>query len=188
MEKALQSTMNGVDLEQLTQTIGAIRENPDIARFQFRARNEWTEGAHSRTTIQTFHGAGREDESRREPFTLDGDEPAVLLGNDRAPNAVESLLHALASCVAVGFVYNAAAQGIRVDSLELELEGDLDLRGFLGLSDEVRPGYQDIRLRYQVDADAPRQKIEELCSYVQRTSPVLDIIRNPVPVKVELTS
>lgn len=188
MSTALHGTLNGVDVAQLTRTVEAIRENPDIARFEFRARNEWIEGGHSRTTIQSFHGAGQEDDSRTEAFTLEGDEPPVLLGTNRAPNAVEAVLHALASCLAVGFAYNAAAQGIRVESLDFRLEGELDLHGFLGLSDRVRPGYEGIRVRYRVKADAPREKIEELCAYVQRTSPVLDIVRNPVPVTVELDS
>ncbi len=188
MSTTLQGTLNGVDVDQLTGTIGAIQENPELARFQFRARNEWVEGGHSRTTIQSFYGAGQEDDSRTEAFTLEGDEPPVLLGTNRAPNAVEAVLHALASCLAVGFVYNAAAQGIRVESLDFDLEGDLDLHGFLGLSDEVRPGYERIRVNYRVKADAPREKIEELCAYVQRTSPVMDILRNPVPVTVELAS
>jgi uncharacterized OsmC-like protein len=117
---------------------------------------------------------------------LVGDEPPVLLGGNAGPNSVEATLHALASCLNVGFIYNAAAMGIEVSSLEFDLDGDLDLLGFLGLSDKVRPGYSGIRVRYRVQADAPREKLEELCDYVQRTSPVLDIIRNPVPVTVEL--
>jgi uncharacterized OsmC-like protein len=99
---------------------------------------------------------------------------------------VEAVLHALASCLAVGFVYNAAAQGIQVESLTLRLEGDLDLHPFLGLSDKTRPGYENIKLTYRVKSDAPRAKIVELCDYVQKTSPVLDILRNPVPVTVSL--
>jgi uncharacterized OsmC-like protein len=95
-------------------------------------------------------------------------------------------LHALASCLAVGFVYNAAAQGVQVDGLEFDLEGDIDLHGFLGLSEQIRPGYQNIRVSYRVKSDAPREKLEELCEYVQKTSPVLDIIRNPIPVSVTL--
>jgi uncharacterized OsmC-like protein len=110
----------------------------------------------------------------------------VLLGTNAAPNAVETVLHALASCLAVGFVYNAAARGIRVDSLEFTLDGDVDLHGFLGLSDRVRPGYQGIRVAYRVKADAPREEIVALCDYVQKTSPVLDILRNAVPVTVNL--
>ena len=136
--------------------------------------------------MQGFYGAGAEDTSRDEPFYLEGDEPPVLLGNNAGPNAVETVLAALASCLAVGFVYNAAAEGIRVDALDFELEGDLDLHAFLGLSDDVRPGYKNIRLVYWVESDAPREKIVELCEYVQKTSPVLDLICNSVPVSLRL--
>lgn len=180
------STLNGVNVTQLVDTINAIKDNPDLARFQFRAHNEWLGGGHSRTSIQSFYGAGQEDTSRTEPFVLEGDEPPVLLGKNAGPNAVEAVLHALASCLAVGFVYNAAAQGIEVEELEFDLEGDLDLHAFLGLSDEVRPGYENINLTYRVKADAPREELEELCEYVQKTSPVVDIIRNPVPVSIAL--
>lgn len=186
MTTQVQTRVNGVNVDQLVDTINAIKDNPDLARFEFRAENEWISGARSRTTIQSFYGAGGEDTSRREPFVLEGDEPPVLLGTNTAPNAVETVLHALASCLAVGFVYNAAAQGIKVDSLDFSVEGDLDLHGFLGLSDEVRPGYENIQVTYRVKADAPREKIAELCDYVQKTSPVVDIIRNSVPVTVTL--
>ncbi|MEW5959577.1 MAG: OsmC family protein [Chloroflexota bacterium] len=178
--------INGVNVDQLVTTVNAIQQNPDLARFQFRAHNEWIGGGQSRTTIQGFYGAGQEDTSRSQPLILEGDEPAVLLGSNAGPNAVEAVLHALASCLAVGFIYNAAAQGIHVESLDFDLEGDLDLRAFLGLSEAVRPGYEGIRLTYRVKSDAPREKIVDLCNYVQKTSPVLDIIRNPVPVTVSL--
>ena len=178
--------VNGVNVDRLVATVSAIQQNPDLARFQFRAHNEWIDGGHSRTTIQGFYGAGQEDASRSRPFIVEGDEPPVLLGGNAAPNAVEAVLHALASCLAVGFIYNAAAQGINVESLSFDLEGDLDLHAFLGLSDQVRPGYENIRLTYRVKSDAPREKIVELCDYVQRTSPVMDIIRNPVPLTVNL--
>ena len=177
---------NGVNVQQLVDTIHAIQATPDLARFKFRATNKWITGGHSRTTIQSFYGAGSEDSSRAEPFVLEGDEPPVLLGENAGPNAVEAVLHALASCLAVGFVYNAAAQGITVEGLEFDLEGDIDLHGFLGLSDTVRPGYENIRLTYRVQSDAPREKLEALCDYVQKTSPVLDIVRNPVPVSIVL--
>jgi uncharacterized OsmC-like protein len=170
----------------LVGTINAIKDNPGLAQFEFRAKTEWVDGGHSRTRIQGFYGAGQEDTSRAQPFILEGDEPPVLLGGNAGPNAVEAVLHALASCLSVGFIYNAAAQGIKVESLDFDLEGDLDLRAFLGLSQEVRPGYQGIRVNYRVKCDAPRDKVEALCEYVQRTSPVLDIIANPVPVKITL--
>lgn len=181
-----QTIVNGVNVDQLVGTIDAIKANPGLAQFKFRAENEWVNGGHSRTRIQSFYGAGQEDASRSKPFTLEGDEPPVLLGENAGPNAVEAVLHALASCLAVGFIYNAAALGIRVEALNFSLEGDLDLHAFLGLSDKVRPGYENIRLTYRVKSNAPREKLEELCDYVQKTSPVLDIIRNPVPVTVTL--
>jgi uncharacterized OsmC-like protein len=178
--------VNGVDLDQLSTTIEAIKSDPSLARFQFRAKNEWIDGGRSRTTIQDFYGAGQEDASRQKSFELEGDEPPVLLGNNAGPNAVETVLHALASCLAVGVVYNAAAKGINIKRLEFDLEGDLDLHAFLGLSDNTRPGYENIKINYQIESDASREEIEDLCSYVQKTSPVLDIIRNKVPVAVNL--
>lgn len=178
--------VNGVDVEKLVSTVNAVAENTQLADFRFRAHTEWQGGARSRTTIDRFYGAGGEDSTRSEPFVLEGDEPGVLLGADSAPNAVEALLHALSSCLAVGFSYNAAARGIALESLAFDLEGELDLRGFLGISDAVRPGYSKINVTYHVKSDAPREKILELCDYVQKTSPVLDIIRNPVDVSVTL--
>jgi uncharacterized OsmC-like protein len=181
-----QTSLNGVNVDQLMETINAIKEQPEIAKFKFRANNQWVDGGYSRTSIQSFYGAGQEDNSREKPFVLEGDEPPVLLGENRAPNAVETVLHALASCISVGFIYNAAAQDIAVEKLEMKLEGDMDLHAFLGLSDNVRPGYDNIKLTYKVKADAPEEKITELCKYVQKTSPVLDIIRNPVNVSIKM--
>ena len=185
-ETAAPTLVNGVNVDQLVGTVNAIKENPGLARFTFRASNEWAGGGHSRTTVQSFYGAGAEDTSRAAPFVIEGDEPPVLLGQNAGANAVEAVLHALASCLAVGFAYNAAAQGINLEALSFELEGDLDLRAFLGLSDTVRAGYNRLRVTYRVKADAPREKLEALCDYVQKTSPVLDIIRNPVPVTISL--
>lgn len=179
------TSRNGVDVERLGATIGAIQERPDLALFQFRARTEWLSGGHVRTRIHDFRGAGQEDESRSEAFVLEGDEPPVLLGENAGPNAVEAVLHALASCLAVGFVYNAAAKGIEVRALDFDVRGDLDLHAFLGLSETTRPGYESIRLDYRVDCDASDEEVDELCAYVQKTSPVLDVLRNPVPVSVQ---
>jgi uncharacterized OsmC-like protein len=177
---------NGVNVTQLVETVEAIKAQPQIASFRFRSRTTWEGGGRSSTKIQGFYGPGQEDSSREKPFMLVGDEPPILLGGNGGPNAVEAVLHAIGSCLAVGFAYNAAALGIEVRSLEFEIEGELDLQGFLGLSQDVRPGYSAINVRYCVDADAPRGRLEELCEYVQRTSPVLDIVRNPVPVNVEI--
>jgi uncharacterized OsmC-like protein len=182
----VQTHRNGVDVDRLLGTISAIERDPTLARFTFRAETDWVGGGRSRTHIQGFYGAGSEDASRDEPFVLEGDEPPVLLGTNHAPNAVETVLHALTSCLTVGFVYNAAARGIEVEALELDVHGDLDLRPFLGLSEDGRPGFEGIEVRYRVKADASREELDELCAYVQRTSPVLDVLTNPVPITVAL--
>lgn len=179
-------THNGVDVDRLVSTVDAIKSDTNLADFRFRAHTEWVGGGHSRTTIQHFYGAGHEDISRPEPFVMEGDEPDVLLGGNAAPNAVESLLHALTSCLAVGFSYNAAARGIELEELSFDVEGELDLRAFLGITDTVRPGYYKIDVTYHVKSDAPREDIIALCDYVQKTSPVLDMIRNPVDVSISL--
>jgi uncharacterized OsmC-like protein len=180
-------TRNGVDVQQLGATIEAIKENPALGRFHFRTESTWEGGARSTTTIDSFYGAGSEQQ-HQQTHRLIGDEPAALLGSDSGPNAVETVLSALASCLAVGYAYNAAAQGIEIEELRFQLEGNLDLCAFLGINDKVRPGYESIQVRYQVKSPASREQLVELCDYVQRTSPVMDMLTNRVPVNVELTS
>ena len=178
-------TVNGVDVRRLTATIDAIKKNPELARFTFRCQSRWNGGARSTTTIDTFRGAGSEQQ-HASTHTLEVDEPYALLGTDTAQNPVETVLAALTSCLAVGFAYNAAAQGIEIEDLAFQLEGEVDTNAFLGLRDDVRPGYESLRVRYQVKSPASREQLVALGEYVQRTSPVLDIIANPVPVTIEL--
>lgn len=174
---------NGVDVEQLVQTIDAIKVDPSLASFTFRATTSWKEGTNSVARIGGFRHAGEEDRSRAAPFVLEGDEPPVLLGRNAGPNAVELLLAALGFCYSVGFVANAAARGIEIQEMEYELEGDLDLRNFLGISDEERPGFTEIRAKAIVKAPGTsEQELTDLCTYVQDTSPVKDVLANPVPV------
>ncbi len=168
---------NGIDVNKLNDLIDFIRANPEVANFQFKVNTEWINGANSRTKIRTSDG---------KLFTLETDEPPILLGAGKAPNAVQAVLHALGSSLIVSFVYNAAARGINVEAVELAIEGDLDLHGFLGISEDVRPGYQNIRVSCSVKCDAPRETVEELWEYVQKTSPVMDIVRNEVPVHISL--
>jgi uncharacterized OsmC-like protein len=177
---------NGINLDKLNETVNAIKSDPQKAQYQFRVRTQWVEGGRSKTTIKGFYGMGREDTSRSKPFVLEADEPPILAGGNTGPNAVETLLASLAECMAVGFVYNAAVQDIKIEALDFSLEGDIDLRGFLGLSETVRPGYKNIKLTCHVKADAPQPKLQELWNYAAKTSPVLDILRNPVPVTVKL--
>jgi uncharacterized OsmC-like protein len=180
------NSVNGVDLDRLLGTIDHVRSDPTLARFQFRARNEWIDGSHNRTTIKEFYGAGQEDTSRTEPFVLDADEPPILLGENRAANAPEYVLHALAACLTGTIVYHAAARGIVLDGLECTIEGDLDLQGFLGLGDNVRPGYGNIRVAFKAAGDFDDDQLAELAS-LTRYSPVRDIVSNPVPVAIDVT-
>ncbi len=178
------NVINGVDVARLGETVNAIRQDPSLASSQFRAVNRWINGGHNRSTIQGFYGAGREDETRTEPFILDADEPQVLLGKDQAPNPVEFALHALAACLTTSLVYHAAVRGIQIESIESKLEGDLDLQGLLGLSEDVRRGFTQVRAHFTVKSDAPAKDLEEL----MRFSPMFDIVSNPTPVSIALTT
>jgi uncharacterized OsmC-like protein len=176
--------VNGVDVDRLFGTIDAIRRQPELATFRFRATNRWIQGGHNRSAIKGFYGAGQEDASRPDAFRLDNDEPGVLLGTDRGANPVEQVLHALAGCLTTSLVYHAAARGIRLEEVESELEGSLDLHGFLGMSEEVRNGYENVRVLFRVKANATAAEIADLVRLAQARSPVFDIVSHPVPVSV----
>jgi uncharacterized OsmC-like protein len=190
MEQAAKNTeannvVNGVNVDELFGTINAIKKAPVIAKFKFRASNEWMGGGHNRTTIRNFYGTQQEHE-RKEPFVLDADEPPLLLGRDLGPNPVEYALTALAGCVTSAIVYHAAAKGIAIRSMESRLEGDIDLQGFLGIRDDVPRGYKEIRMFVKIDADAPPEKLEEIVQLGPTYSPVFDTITRAVPVKVQV--
>lgn len=180
------STVNGVSVDELFKTVDSVKKNKSIAKFSFRADNTWIDGGHNQTSVRNFFGAGGEDTSRKTPFILDADEPKVLLGTDRGANPVEYVLTALAGCLTTSLVYHAAARGIAIHEVKSHLEGDLDLRGFLGISDEVRNGYDNIRVSFKIKADASAEQLRELVELAQRRSPVFDIVSHPVPVNVEL--
>jgi uncharacterized OsmC-like protein len=179
------SEMNGLDVQAAMDTIGAIKADPNLARFQFRARNTWVNGGENRSTIRGFYGAGREDDSRTTAFEFTNGEPPVLLGNNEGANPVEFLLHALAGCVTTTFVLHAAARGIAIRELSTRLEGDLDLRGLLGLDDSVSPGYEQIRIEMKVKADCSDEELDDLLAYTQQHSPVCNTVCRPVPVMIE---
>ena len=177
-------TVNGVRVDRLFDTISAIQESPGLARFQFRGENRWINGAHNRTRIQEFYGAGQEDRSRGEAYLFDAGEPPVLLGENEGATPVEIALTALAGCLTSSLVYHAAARGIELQEVASRLEGDLDLHGFLGMSDAVRNGFEQIRVTFTIKADAPEETLDELCQLAQQRSPVFDIISHPVQVSV----
>jgi uncharacterized OsmC-like protein len=176
------TVVNGVDVDVVGGTVEAIKENGDLAKCKFRLRNTWVQGGHNRSTVGDFYGACQEN-SHQATFELDADEPPVLAGTDLAPNPVEHLLHALAGCLTSTLVYHAAIRGIQIDELECEVEGDLDLRGFLGLSKEVRRGYQNIRVKFRVKTDS--EHLERLRA-LSKLSPVFDVTSNGTQVDVEI--
>jgi uncharacterized OsmC-like protein len=169
-------------------TIGAIKADPSLARFQFRARNTWVNGGENRSVIRDFYGAGREDDSRAMAFEFTNGEPPVLLGENEGANPVEFLLHALAGCVTTTLVLHATARGIRIRELSTQLEGDLDLQGLLGLDDSVSPGYEQIRIKMNVEADCSDEELDDLLAYTQQHSPVCNTVCRPVPVMIERAS
>ncbi len=185
MIKEKNNTRNGVNVDELFNTIDAVKKTPIIAKFRFRAENEWFDGGHNRTTIRDFYGI-QKDHKHEATFELDADEPPLLLGTGKGPNPVEYLLTALAACVTTALVYHAAAKGIVLKSVESRLEGDIDLRGFLGIDKNVRNGYQEIRVYFKIDADVPDEELEELVKLGPTYSPVYDSITKGVPVKVQL--
>lgn len=174
------NSLNGVDLDALMETVGAIRKDPELGIARFRASNTWMDGNHNRSEVTGFYGA-KQEISHAQAFTMDADEPPILAGQDKAPNPVEHLLHALASCLTTSMVAHAAVQGIAIEELESELEGDIDLNGFLGLDANVPKGYTEIRARFRVKADpADLDRIMELAEF----SPVFNTITKSASVDV----
>jgi uncharacterized OsmC-like protein len=173
---------NGVDVPTLFATLDAVRQDPAIAEFQFRATNRWVSGTHSRSTIDGFHGA-RQELNHVEPRVFDADHPQVLVGADQGPTPVEYLLHALAGCLTAGIANIASARGIELTEVCSTVEGDIDLMGLLGLDPEVRNGFQRIAVSFTVrgsDAEALRRVVDQSCA----RSAVLDVLTNGVPVSI----
>jgi uncharacterized OsmC-like protein len=180
MEKP--STMtNGVDVTALSETLSLLNEKPTLGAFQFRASNRWVGGGLNRSTIQGFYGAG-EEHRRPKAFTMTADEPPVLIGGDQGANPVEFVLHALAACLTTSLVYHAAARGIEIGAVSSELEGDIDVRGFMGLAPDVRKGYSAVRVKMSVESAAPAATLETLAKF----SPVYDIVSNSLPVELSV--
>jgi uncharacterized OsmC-like protein len=177
--------LNGVNVDQLFNTIDLIKEKPDIAKFKFRATNKWINGTHCRGTIRDFYGALKEDNSRPS-IDYDMDEPPVLLGNNEGRNPVEYLRVALSGCLTTSLIAHASARGIGIRGVESRYEGDIDLHGFLGISEDVPVGYQDIRVYFKIDADLSDNEKEDLVRMAQKYSPVFNTISKSAPVSVHL--
>jgi uncharacterized OsmC-like protein len=180
--------LNGLDTTKMAGTVAALKDNPTLAQFEFRARNRWICGGETRSTIKDFYGAGQEDPSRRQAFEFTNGEPPVLLGHNEGANPVEFLLHALAGCVTTTTVLHATARGIEIESLSKRLVGDIDLQGLLALAD-VPAGYGGIRIEMDIKAkNASDAELDELLAFAQAHSPVCNTVCRPVPVVVERVS
>ncbi len=175
---------NGVDVDQVMNVIGAIEADPGYAKFQFRATNQWIDGGLSRSRIKDFFAGNAEDTTRKEAFTLDADEPAIAAGQNSAPNSMEYLLHALATCLTGTLVYHAAVRGIEIEAVESSYTGDMDVRGLFGLSDDVRKGFSKVAVNMRVKSDASVEELTEMALY----SPVYDIVSKSLPAEFTLTT
>jgi uncharacterized OsmC-like protein len=178
-------TANGVDVPGLFGTIEVVRSRRELAEFQFRATNRWVIGTHSRTTIESFSGAGGEHHHVKE-YAYDADHPEVLVGGDQGPTPVEFLLHALGACLMAGVANIASARGVALSSVEASIEGDIDLQGILGLSDDVRNGYGQMRVGFRIAGDAPAETLRAIVEQSQARSAVLDVLTNGVEVVVDV--
>lgn len=181
-EQSNANIINGIDVDALSQTVKAIEADPELGISQFRVTNKWLSGNHNRSTVSGFYGA-KQEIVHKQAFDLDADEPPILAGEDSAPNPVEHLLHALASCVTTAMVAHAAVRGIPINSVESEVEGDIDLNGFLGLSTDVPRGYTDLRVKFKVDADP---KYHSRLSELSKFSPVFNTIRQGANVEIQV--
>ncbi len=180
----VKTTVNGVDVDKLMETIDLLGRQPELGTFKFRTNNSWIDGTYNRAENPSALGPAASE--RAVPHTHDIDEPPVLLGEDRGANPVEYLLTGLSGCVTTTFIAYAAAQGVKIDELRTELDGDIDVRAFLGITHDVRPGYQSIRIKFHVKSDAPEAKIRELMKLAERRSPVAESVRNGVPLEFTL--
>ena len=174
--------VNGVNLDTLMGTVNAIQAEPMLGSCHFRATNKWVDGAFNQSKITGFYGA-KQEIAHKQAFHLVADEPAILAGNDDGANPVEHLLHALASCLTTSMVAHPAVRGIEIEEIESELEGDIDLNGFLGLNSETPKGFTRIQVKFRVKASPQDLKVlESLAAF----SPVFNTLTNGVPVHVNV--
>jgi uncharacterized OsmC-like protein len=178
---------NGVNTPTLFATISAVGQHPEAAQFQFRATTRWQKGTHSRTTIDSFTGAGGEH-MHKQPCQYDADHPTVLVGQDNGPTPIEFVLHALGSCLMAGVANIAAARGVDLYEVVAKVEGKIDLRGLLGLSDDVRNGYESIRVTFEIKGDAPQEKLRQIVEQSRKRSAVFDVLTRPVPIEIVINA
>lgn len=175
--------VNGLEVDRLFETIEQVKLNPEMAQCKFRARNRWVNGGHNRARIRDFVINKQMIEHDQEWF-LDMDEPPALLGEDKGINPVEVLLAALSGCMTTSMVMHASAKGIEIEEIESQFEGDLDLRGLLDVSPDVRNGYSEICVKFRIKADVSDDQLCDLVRTAQERSPVYEMVSASVPIRI----
>lgn len=173
---------NGVDVEQILSVISKIEEDPSYAKFQWRANNQWIDGGLSQTQVKDFFAGNAEDVTRKNGFIINADEPIIAAGQDSAPNAMEFLLHALASCLTGTLIYHAAVRGIKIEAIKSSYKGDMDVHGFFGLKDNIKKGFNKVTVSMHVESNATAEELKDLALY----SPVYEILSQSIPLEFEL--
>lgn len=176
---------NGVDIDFLREARELLTAQPEGAQFKWRVTNTWVRGTHSHTTAKGFFGLG-EEQDRKDTFHFDADHPEQFSADDNGASPTEIVLAALASCLTAGVATVASNRGIQLNAVSATLEGDMDVRGVLGVDPDVRNGYSGIKVTYSIDADASPEDIKALVAQSQKRSAVYDIITNPTTVTVEV--
>jgi uncharacterized OsmC-like protein len=176
---------NGVNVEFLQNARGILAEQPEAANFEWRVTNKWVHGTHSQSSVKGFFGLGAE-QSHKGEFLFEGDHPEAFAAEDQGATPVEVLLVSLASCLTAGVAAVAQNREIQLRSVEATLQGDMDVRGILGVDPEVRNGFSQIKITYKIDADATPDEIKALVAQSQKRSAVYDIVTNPTNVTVEV--
>ncbi|MEJ2617576.1 MAG: OsmC family protein [Ignavibacteriaceae bacterium] len=180
-----QKIINGIDINRLAEIIDVIEKSPDLARFQFRAKNTWMNGGHSRSVIKSFYGGKQEDNTRSEPFILENDQPLIMLGKDKGASPVEYILNALAGCITNSIVYHATLKGIRINDIESELEGNIDLRNLFMKNNEIDNPEDNIKVKIRITGNELQENEKSfLCELGKKTSPVYKVITNAIPVEL----
>lgn len=193
--RAARTGVDGVNVNDLVLLTEDMKNHPAKADFTFKSSTHWVGGAHTRTRIQAFSENGHATHTRKAAFHIEADEPAVLLGSDKGPSPMEYALAGLGSSLAAGLAYNAAARGIKLQAVDVDCEGGIDFRGTLGLTEsgkagtnakEVRPGFENIRIVCHIKSDAPPAELKDLLDFTKATNPLVDMLRHPVPIALEL--
>jgi len=176
---------NGVNVEALLGARAHLTEAPELGQFTWRARCEWLNGTHSRSTVTGFSGLGQ-DHAHRQPYSVEGDHPQVFASEDNAATPAEAVLMALASCLTAGVASVATHRGVQLRSVTATIEGNMDLAGILGIDSDVRNGFDGIKVTYAIDADASKADPEAIVAQSQKRSAVFDIVANPTTIQVEV--